>query len=298
MSCKEGKKMRKNHNGAVYSKSSKIARFVLFVFMAFIALLTLYPIFYVVLGAFKENGELLAGGTNIFPKKWIADNFVDAWQQADFATYTFNSVYLAVGVMLLSLLSSSMAGYVFARKKFKGKELLYGLFVAFMFINVGSITLRPLFELAINLKMNTSLASVIFISAGGGQATYIFLVRGYMNTIPKELDEAAKIDGCTFFQTFYKIILPVLKPILATIALLSFRGGWNEYILPLVFTMTNPAKRPLTVGVTMLKNAGDGAAAWNIMFAGATISIIPILLIYIFTSKYFIEGLTAGAVKG
>lgn len=283
---------------AVYSTQMKIGRFFLFVFMLIVAALTLYPVIYVIGGSFKENAELLTGGTSLFPKKWIIDNFIQAWEGADFATYTFNSIYLATGVMFLSLLSSSMAGYVFSRKNFKGKELLYGLFVAFMFVNVGSVTLRPLFELAIKLKLNTSLVSVIFISAGMGQATYIFLVRGYMNSIPKELDEAAKIDGCTFFQTFYKVILPVLKPILATVALLSFRGGWNEYILPLVFTMTTPEKRPLTVGVTMLKNAGDGAAAWNIMFAGATIAIIPILIIYIFTSQYFIKGLTAGAVKG
>lgn len=283
---------------AVYSKQTKVIRGLLFAFMLMIALLTLYPIIYVVLGSFKENQELLVGGVNIFPRKFVIDNYIQAWEQADFATYTGNSVYLALGVMILSLLLSSMAGYVFSRKQFKGKELIYGLFVAFMFINVGSVSLRPLFELAIKLHMNTSLFSVILISAGGGQATYIFLVRGYMNSIPKELDEAAKIDGCTFFQTFYRVMLPVLKPILATVALLSFRGGWNEYILPLVFTMTNQAKRPLTVGVNMLKNAGDGAAAWNIMFAGATIAIIPILLIYVCASKYFIEGLTAGAVKG
>lgn len=283
---------------AVYSTKMKMGRFFLFIFMLSIAVLTLYPVIYVIGGSFKENAELLAGGTSLFPKKWIIDNFIQAWKGADFATYTFNSIYLATGVMFLSVLSSSMAGYVFSRKNFRGKELLYGLFVAFMFVNVGSVTLRPLFELAIKLNLNTSLVSVVFISAGMGQATYIFLVRGYMNSIPKELDEAAKIDGCTFFQTFYKIILPVLKPILATVALLSFRGGWNEYILPLVFTMTNPEKRPLTVGVTMLKNAGDGAAAWNIMFAGATIAIIPILIIYIFTSQYFMKGLTAGAVKG
>ncbi len=282
----------------VYSTQTKIVRGLLFLFMLIIALLTLYPIIYVVLGSFKENQELLVGGTSIFPKHFVIDNYIQAWEQADFATYTGNSVYLAFGVMILSLLLSSMAGYVFSRRDFRGKELIYGLFVAFMFINVGSVSLRPLFELAIKLKMNTSLFSVILISAGGGQATYIFLVRGFMNSIPKELDEAAKIDGCTFFQTFYRVMLPVLKPILATVALLSFRGGWNEYILPLVFTMTNQAKRPLTVGVNMLKNAGDGAAAWNIMFAGATIAIIPILFIYICASKYFIEGLTAGAVKG
>ncbi len=287
-----------NKDTAVYSFRTRIIRFLLSLFMTIVAALTLYPVIYVVFGAFKSNMELLSGGSDIFPAQWITDNFIQAWKEADFATYTFNSIYLAFGVMLLSLLLSSMAGYVFARKKFRGKELLYGLFIAFMFINVGSVTLRPLFELAIKLKMNTSLSSVILISAGGGQATYIFLVRGYMASIPHELDEAAKIDGCTFFQTYYKVILPVLKPILATVALLSFRGGWNEYILPLVFTMTNASRRPLTVGVTMLKNAGDGAAAWNIMFAGATIAIIPILLIYIFTSKLFIKGLTAGAVKG
>ncbi|MEG0369312.1 MAG: carbohydrate ABC transporter permease [Hungatella sp.] len=123
-------------------------------------------------------------------------------------------------------------------------------------------------------------------------------MRGYMNTISKELDDAAKIDGCTFFQIYYKVILPLLKPILATTGLLSFRAGWNEYIMPLVFTMSNEKMRPLTVGVTMLKNSGDGTAAWNLMFAGATISIVPIVVLYIFTSKQFMSGMTAGAVKG
>lgn len=285
-------------NNSVKSLNQKIGSFIVFVFMAIVAFFTMYPIAYVVLGSFKENKELLAGGTSIFPTHWVFSNFAEAWNAANFATYTANSVFLAVGVMVLSLIISSMAGYVFARKNFKGKELLYGLFVMFMFINVGSVTLRPLFELAVDFNMNTSLVSVVLICTGMGQATYIFLVRGYMNTIPKELDEAAKMDGCSFFQTFYRIILPILRPIMATVALLSFRAGWNEYILPLVFTMTEPSKRPLTVGVNMLKNAGDGAAAWNIMFAGATIAIVPILIIYIFTSRYFIDGLTAGSVKG
>ena len=121
---------------------------------------------------------------------------------------------------------------------------------------------------------------------------------GFINAIPKELDEAAKMDGCSFFRIYYQIILPLLKPVMATIALLSFRQGWNEYILPLVFTMSNASLRPLTVGVNMLKNMGDGTAAWNIMFAGATISIVPMLIIYCLFSRYFMNGMTAGAVKG
>ena len=105
-----------------------------------------------------------------------------------------------------------------------------------MFINVGSVSLRPLFELAVKLKMNKNLLSVVLISVGTGQATYIFLCRGFVNSLPRELDEAAKIRRMHFFlQTYRLVIMPLLKPVMATIALLSFRQGWNEYILPLVF---------------------------------------------------------------
>jgi len=288
--------MEKGH--AVYSTQTKILRGLIWVFMLFMAVLMIFPVIYIVFGSFKGNSELLVGGTNIFPKKWVFSNYPNAWQQANFARYTLNSIFLALGVMIVSLLNSTMAGYVFSRRKFKGKEVLYGIFVMFMFINVGSVSLRPLFELSVKLHMNKNLLSVILISAGGGQATYLFLSRGFVNALPMELDEAAKIDGCTFFQIYRLVILPLLKPVMATIALLSFRQGWNEYILPLVFTMTNENLRPLTVGVNMLKNAGDGAAAWDIMFAGASIAIIPMLVIYCIFSRNFMSGMTAGAVKG
>ena len=288
--------MQQSHE--VRSTGTKIARVLIWVFLLFIAVITIFPVLYVVFGSFKENKELLVGGANIFPSVWVIQNYVDAWKQANFARYTMNSLYISLGVMVLSLINATMAGYVFSRRKSKFKSILYSIFIAFMFINVGSVSLRPLYELAVGLKMNKSLISVILISVGGGQATYIFLCRGFTDSLPRELDEAATIDGCTFFQTYWRIILPLLKPVLATVALLSFRGGWNEYIMPLVFTMTNDALRPLTVGVNMLKNAGDGTAAWNIMFAGATISIVPILIVYCCVSRFFMNGMTAGAVKG
>ena len=258
--------MQQSHE--VRSTGTKIARALIWVFLLFIAVITIFPVLYVVFGSFKENKELLVGGANIFPSAWVIQNYVDAWQQANFARYTMNSLYISLGVMVLSLINATMAGYVFSRRKSKFKSILYSIFIAFMFINVGSVSLRPLYELA------------------------------FTDSLPRELDEAATIDGCTFFQTYWRIILPLLKPVLATVALLSFRGGWNEYIMPLVFTMTNDALRPLTVGVNMLKNAGDGTAAWNIMFAGATISIVPILIVYCCFSRFFMNGMTAGAVKG
>ena len=288
--------MQQTHE--VRSTGTKVARALIWVFLLIVAVITIFPVLYVVFGSFKENKELLVGGANIFPSVWVIQNYVDAWKQANFARYTMNSLYISLGVMVLSLINATMAGYVFSRRKSKFKSILYSVFIAFMFINVGSVSLRPLYELAVGLKMNKSLISVILISVGGGQATYIFLCRGFTDSLPRELDEAATIDGCTFFQTYWRIILPLLKPVLATVALLSFRGGWNEYIMPLVFTMTNDALRPLTVGVNMLKNAGDGTAAWNIMFAGATISIVPILIVYCCFSRFFMNGMTAGAVKG
>jgi multiple sugar transport system permease protein len=266
--------------------------------LALLGLVVLFPIVYITLGSFKSRTELLIGGANIFPTTFHFENYVNAWKQANFARYTGNSVVIALGVMLFSLCFSTMAGYVFSRREFKGKNLIYGTFIMFMFINVGSVSIRPLFELATKTHMNKSLFSVILFSTGMGQATYIFLARGFVNSVPKELDEAAKIDGCSFFGTYWRIILPVLQPLVATIALLSFRQGWNEYILPLVFTMTNDKMRPLTVGVNMLKNSGDGAASWEIMFAGATIAVIPMIIVYLAFSKYFMNGTTAGAVKG
>ena len=185
-------KMRKKNDTAVYSTGTKVIRFLVVLLMSFVAFLTLYPIFYVVLGAFKKNQELLTGGINIFPSEWIVQNFIDAWNSANFAVYTGNSIFLALSVMILTLVVTSMAGYVFARKNFRGKELIYGLFVAFMFVNVGSVTLRPLFELAVKIHMNTSLWSVVFISAGTAQATYIFLIRGYVRIRKGQLKKAAQ----------------------------------------------------------------------------------------------------------
>ncbi|MBR3036511.1 MAG: carbohydrate ABC transporter permease [Lachnospiraceae bacterium] len=282
----------------VYSTKTKIIRFLIWLFLLLLAFLVVFPVIYIIFGSFKENQELLVGGVNVLPKVWAPENYKQAWDAADFGLYTRNSIILALGVMAVSVLNASMAGYVFDRSTLKIKEVIYYTIVAFMFISVGSVTLRPLYMLAVKLKMNKSLLSVILISAGAGQATYIFLSRGFVGSIPKELDEAAKIDGCSFFKTYLYVILPLMKPVIGTVALLSFRHGWNEYLLPLVFTMSNPKLRPLTVGVNMLKAAGDGSAAWNIMFAGAVIAIVPMVVIYIIFNRYFVSGMTAGAVKG
>ena len=166
-----------------------------------------------------------------------------------------------------------------------------------MFISLGSVTLYPLYSLLQSVGLNKSKIGMVIIMTGA-QISNVILVMGFVKTIPKELEEAASIDGCSPFGIFFKIIFPLLRPILAVVALFSFRNSWNDYLTPLMMSIGNPELKTLTVAVAQLKYSVNAAAEWNIMLAGAAIAIIPVLVLYLFMNKQFIAGLTAGAVKG
>ena len=126
----------------------------------------------------------------------------------------------------------------------------------------------------------------------------MYLVRGFIRQLPKELDEAATIDGCGFIGIFFRIILPLLKPMVATLAILTFSSAWNDYLWPMIVTMGNEAAQPLSVALRALKSSGEGAAVWHIIMAGSMISAIPMMTVYLIFNKYFVKGLASGAVKG
>lgn len=268
----------------------------LYTFLGIVVVVTVFPVLYTLLGAFKSNAEITLGGT-ILPRRWIFDNYVQAWHQSNFARYTLNSVYTAFFTTVGSLLISSAAGYCIARREFPGKRLLVGAYLATMFISIGAVTLRPLYLLMVNLGLHNSLWGVILVQTGA-QGTNIFLVSRFVKSVPKELDEAATIDGCGFFRIYWNIVLPLIKPILGVVGLFSFRMSWNDYILPAIFTMNRPDLRTLTVGVVSLKYGETAATQWNLMLAGASLSIIPMLIIYLMANRTFLSGLTEGAVKG
>ncbi|MDK2991773.1 MAG: hypothetical protein PWP48_1006 [Clostridiales bacterium] len=270
---------------------------LLYAFLIIVLIIALFPIVYAIFGSFKPNAEFVAGGSRLLPKEWRFENFKEAWELANFARYTWNSVFVTAISVVGILFLNSMAGYVFDRADFPGKKLLLGSFLATMFISTGSITLYPILQVTKLIGANKSLWGLIIVYVFGVNVTNVYLFMGYVRSLPKELDEAATIDGCGFFGIYWRIIIPLSKPILATIALLTFKATWNDYMMPLVFTMSNEKIRTLTVGVVALQNTKDGAAAWNIMLAGTTISLIPIILVYIFTNQYFISGITAGAIK-
>ncbi len=273
-----------------------LATAIKWIFVAVMIVFTVYPVLYTLSGSLKSNPELISG-SSLLPKQWLFSNYGEAFQKGNFMQYTWNSLYLSAMVTVLALLTSSLVGYVMARHEFRGKKLLLGLYLGFMFVSLGAVSLYPQFKLMHSLGLTGSLVGLALVLTGG-QGTNIFLTMGFIKTLPKELDESALIDGCSYFRVYWNIILPLIKPILGVVALFTFRTAWNDYITSLVFTMSNPLLKPLTVAVVSLRYSANAAAEWNIMTAGAAIALLPVLILYFFTSKQFIAGLTAGAVKG
>ena len=273
-----------------------LKKFVLYVILTAISFVIVYPVLYAITGSCKTNMEMLAGGS-FFPKEWQFENFKEVWERANFARYTWNSLFICFFSTIGAVIISALTAYCLERRQFPGRKLLYGLYLATMFVALGSVTLRPLYLLAVKLNIHNTLWPIILINIGA-QGTNIFLITRFIKGLPKELDEAAMIDGCGPFRIFWNVLLPLLRPILGVVALFQFRHTWNDYITSSVFTMTQPDLRPLTVGVVQLKYGASAAAEWNLMMAGAAISIIPMLLVYFICNKYFMNGVTEGSVKG
>lgn len=267
----------------------------LWAFLLIAAFLTLFPILVTILGSFKTNAELTAGAT-ILPSSWQFNNYVEAWRQAKFSTYTFNSLFVSVASTLGILLVSSMAAYVVDRMAFPGKRLYVGMQAFTMFVAIGAVVLRPQFELMIRLHLHDSLWGVVLILISA-HASAFFILYSFMSGIPKDLDEAALIDGCSRGRTFLQLIVPLLTPGLGVCALFAFRGAWNEYLLPFVFTLSKPQLQTLTVGLASLKYGISAASQTHLMMAGACLSIVPMLAVYLFANRSFMQ-MTAGSLKG
>lgn len=229
---------------------------------------------------------------HFLPSHFNFSNFLEIRKLFPLERFLFNSLIVAVIATAAQLLFCSMAGYVFAKINFKSRELLFSCFLFTMMIPL-QLTMIPLYKIFVTLHLQNSYLGLIL------PETYnvigIFLMRQHIMAIPDSMIEAAFIDGASHFKVFFKIILPLCKPALATLAVLSFMGSWNNLLWPLIITSdTNLATLPL--GLTMLQ--GRWNTSWNLLMAGNLISFIPVLLVYIFTQKYFIKSITFSGIKG
>ena len=290
----------------MYMRMSKGGKIALYAFLILITIITLIPLLYTASASFKTNMEILSGGPQLIPKAPTFDNYKTVWgmsgdslnSSSTYADYTLNSLLVSALTVVLVVFFTSMSAYCFQRGKFPGQQLLYWIFMCTMFIAAGTITLFPIMKITAKLNMNNIWGLAVGQWATAG-ASNLYLTMGYLKTISKELDDAAKIDGCSFFSTYIRVILPLSKPILATVALMSFRASWNNYLLPNLMLIKNQAQTTLVVAVVKLQSSGGaGASQYNLMMAGTMMAVLPMIILFLCMNKMFVEGITAGAVKG
>jgi len=266
------------------------------------AFLFIIPFYWMVVSALKSNHELTQFPPSLIPGEWVWQNFVDAVNYIPFGLYAINSVIITVGVTIGAVLSNTVVAYGFSRIQWPGRNIVFYMCIATLFLPYPVI-LVALFDIfgklpAFGLQGSQSWVDTflpLIVPAFFGNPFYIFLMRQFMLGIPRELSEAAKIDGASEIQTFRKVILPLAKPAVVVVAIFSAVGAWNEFLLPLLY-LQDSSKYPLAVGLAFYTSQHD--VAYNLLMAASTLVVLPIILCFIFAQRFFVEGITVGGVKG
>lgn len=272
-------------------KSTLIQIPIMVVFL-FLALVMLIPIIWLLLGAFKPDAEIIAYPPTFFPAEFTLKNFTKCMQRIDIIQYMKNSVIFSVGTTIPALLVNTLAGYAFARYEFKGKNIIFVTFLATMMIPFQVIMIPEFLEIHLFGMYDNYWGLIVPKIAS---AYWIFMMRSAFAGLPKELEEAARIDGLSEFGIYSRIMLPLIKPALVTMIILGINGNWNDLLWPLIMTSTS-SMRTLANGLAMF--VGVRTIEYGAAFAGASISLIPMLLMYIFGQKYFVEGQATSGLKG
>jgi raffinose/stachyose/melibiose transport system permease protein len=251
------------------------------------------PIVYGVLGGFKDTGQLSTNPLGL-PHPWVVSNFSDILSSGTFWRQLFNSILIAVGTVVITVGVAACAAFVFARFAFRGREFLVTLFaVGLMF--PFPVAILPLFILLRTFGLLDNPLGVILPQAGFGLPVTIIILRSFFRAIPREVEEAATMDGCSTFRFFWSILLPMARPALATVAVLAIVTSWNNFLLPLV-VFNNPDWFPLTLGVNQFK--AEYATDYARVLAYTVSAMVPALAFYAVAERQLIGGFTTGAVKG
>ena len=279
------------------SRASRILRrlpwWFAFGFLVVAALLWVYPFVWMVSASLKDSLEIFSAGLQLVPERFAWENFGRAWRDASFSRYMVNTVIVTVWTVVIVVVRCALAGYVLGRYTFRGSRLMMGILVATLFVPTG-YTIIPIVKISLQLGLLNSLTGMILALSGAANVSAILIYAGYFRQLPKELEEAAIVDGAGFFRTFFTIMLPLAMPVTATVALLTFLATWNSFFLPLVFSFSRPELRTLSVGMQAF--VGENAVDWSGMAAAGVISIVPVVVLFIFLQRFFVEGI-AGAVK-
>lgn len=265
--------------------------FIKYFVAIFFAVLSLFPFLWVILNSFKSNKEIFASPFSL-PASFGFHNYLEAWSTAKIGNYFLNSMVISFSAVFIMCVLAAMSSYYIARVTKSNK--LYGYFMLGIMIPIHAMLIPTFIMLRQVNLLNTRLGLTIVYCAVN-LALSVFILVGFMKGIPKEIEEAADIDGANIYQTFWSLILPISKPGIATIATLSFLNTWNDFLYAQVL-ISNPVLKTLTQGIQNLK--GQYSTDYGLMSAGLVITIIPVTVIYILFQEQVVKGMTAGAVKG
>lgn len=278
-----------------FNRRDSLGKIILiYAILAIACIFSVYPILNVLTISLRPADALFTKSLSIIPPNATFDNFRQAFIQYDMLGWLFHSLVVSSAACAFSVLLSITAGYAFSRFEFRGKKMGLSLILVTQMFPLA-MTLLPLYLMIINFKMTNSYWALAIIYVSTSIPFNIWMMKGFYDTIPKSLEESAYVDGASVFRSFYQIILPLAKPAVALTALFSFMGAWSEYIVASV--IINEAGK-LTLPVGLISMQGQFSTAWGIYSAGALITAVPVMILFIALSKYLVGGLTVGSVKG
>ena len=270
-----------------------VGKVAIYVVIALFSAAVVFPLVVMVFGSFKTQFQFYANPWGL-PSSLNWDNYLYAWQQAQIPRFLVNSIIVAAATVVLTLVLASCAAYGFSTYTFRGGRSLFLMFVLLLIVPVP-VGIIPLYVIVVRLHLVDTYFALILPYTSGSLPLSIFLLRAFFQSIPQELTDAARIDGCTQVSAFVRIVLPISRPGLATVVLLTFLNSWNEFFLALIF-IHNPNLMTLPLGLQVF--FFQYSTQWNYLFAALTMSIVPIIVVYLALQRQFIAGLTAGAVRG
>ncbi len=261
------------------------------IFLCFLALIVLVPILWIVLGTFKFEKEITSYPPTFIPQSFTFENFVKVSGRIKIWRYALNSLIYAGGTTTIAMFVNSLAGYVYARYSFKGKTICFLITLATMMVPF-QVIMVPLFLIVFKLGMYDTYWGLIIPRVA--VATSIFMMRAAFSGLPKELEDAGRIDGLSEFGIYLRIMLPQVKPALICLFILSFNGSWNDLLWPML-AASSTNMRTLANGLALF--VGEYTVQYGAAFAGTVISLVPMLLMYIFGQKYFVQGMASSGLK-
>ena len=265
---------------------------LIYTLLAVLVIIMLGPYLYIFASSFKETYTLISIPPRLLPEKFVWDNYTYILNELPFSRWFFNTILVALVVTFGTVVIDALAAYAFAKKQFWGRDLLFGLMLATIMIP-GALLLIPAFLITNQLGLLNSYGGLIIPSLAN--VLGVFLLRQFMQTLPEELEHAARIDGCSEFGVFWRIIMPLSTPALATLSIVVFTAQWNNLVWPLV-VLNNKKLYTLPLGLALLRS--EFQVNYGITSAAAFLSVVPLVIVFMFLQRYFLEGLTVGAIKG